>query len=291
MGERAVPTSAQMGHAPQQLVGAFESEMVAERLERLARRAQACMALGCAVVPGKDIKIIQKLASYGFFRRGGVLIGSHGFTALSNMLGVRWETRHGLLGNHSAPAGRHISIALPDGFELPEQDTIASLEIGQLPIREFSGLTSEAHRNPASPGVQIDLVSSEGTSDAIQASAPRIRIRQCEFADFSVQGAVQGVVFGKTSASLVNLPDPARFAAQQFICSGAESAGEGIEPRRELEQAAALVAWHSEQNRTGHFGKAWREALQRGPEWRERGQIASRALLRRHPQLAHAFAG
>ncbi|MCP5249404.1 MAG: hypothetical protein H6942_12870 [Candidatus Accumulibacter sp.] len=34
--------------------------------------------------------MIKRLADYGFFRAGGLLIGTHAFIAIGNVLGVRW---------------------------------------------------------------------------------------------------------------------------------------------------------------------------------------------------------
>ncbi len=50
----------------------------------------ACISLGCEVLASKHFRIIKRLAEYGFFRAGGVLIGTHAFLAIGNLLGVRW---------------------------------------------------------------------------------------------------------------------------------------------------------------------------------------------------------
>ena len=61
------------------------------RLDRpLAPQAQAALALGCAGVAPKHFRIIKRLGEYGFFRAGGILIGTHAFVAFGNLLGVRW---------------------------------------------------------------------------------------------------------------------------------------------------------------------------------------------------------
>src|SRR3546814_14487211 len=64
-------------------------------LELLARAAEA---LGNTPVLGRHFRIVQRLSDYGFFRAGGVLVGTHAFLSFGNMLGVRWagtEERRG----------------------------------------------------------------------------------------------------------------------------------------------------------------------------------------------------
>src|SRR5574337_213502 len=59
----------------------------AAALEPLARSA---IALGCAPVLPAHFRVIRRLSDYGFFRAGGVLVGTHAFLAFGNMLGVSW---------------------------------------------------------------------------------------------------------------------------------------------------------------------------------------------------------
>jgi hypothetical protein len=64
--------------------------------KELGPLAGAAAILGCADVLPKHLRVIRRLTEYGFFRAGGVLIGTHAFLAYGNMLGVRW-------GTHRAP--------------------------------------------------------------------------------------------------------------------------------------------------------------------------------------------
>ncbi len=54
-------------------------------LEPLARSA---IALGCERVLPRHFRIVRRLSEYGFFHAGGVLIGTHAFLSIGNLLGV-----------------------------------------------------------------------------------------------------------------------------------------------------------------------------------------------------------
>ena len=52
--------------------------------------ARSASVLGCTPVLPRHYRVIRRLADYGFFHAGGLLIGTHAFLAYGNMLGVRW---------------------------------------------------------------------------------------------------------------------------------------------------------------------------------------------------------
>ncbi|MES2482401.1 MAG: GSU2403 family nucleotidyltransferase fold protein, partial [Pseudomonadota bacterium] len=74
-----------------------------ERLRPLARSANA---LGCIPTQRKHLGVILRLNEYGFFRAGGVLIGTHAFLSYANQLGVRWAGAEQTSDVDSAHAGR-----------------------------------------------------------------------------------------------------------------------------------------------------------------------------------------
>jgi len=93
----------------------------------LAPMARAAAALGCAAAVPKQFRIIRRLAEYGFFRAGGVLIGTHAFVCLGNALGVRFTDAAATLDVDFAHAGRNISVALPADVRIDVRKAIDSL--------------------------------------------------------------------------------------------------------------------------------------------------------------------
>ena len=50
----------------------------------------ATIAAGCSATNHRAYKVLNAVASSGLFRAGGVLVGSHAFVAIGNMIGVSW---------------------------------------------------------------------------------------------------------------------------------------------------------------------------------------------------------
>jgi hypothetical protein len=278
------------GPRVEQLIREFEQAHVAERMAALAQRSAACMALGCSGVLDKHFRIIHKIASYGFFRNGGVLIGTHAFTALGNMLGVRWAGGDKTMDVDFAHAGKNISVAMPANLDISIHDAITSLEMGLLPIREFSGKSGAQYRNPADPELRIDFCTpSTGSDEPVQIPGLGIALEPLKFMEFSLEGTTQGAIFSGSGACVVNLPDPARFAVHKLIVHGERPIAERAKATKDVEQAAALIEWHVDQGRLEHFQAVWGDALGRGPGWHKRAEEGRASLLGRHPFLAQAF--
>jgi hypothetical protein len=105
----------------------------------LLSQSRAALALGCLATVPKHFRIIKRLSEYGFFRAGGVLIGTHAFLAIGNLLGVRWNDGAATLDVDFAHGGKNISVALPADLRIDVHSALESLEMGLLPIVQFNG--------------------------------------------------------------------------------------------------------------------------------------------------------
>ncbi len=117
-----------------ELIARHDAAKNAVAPERLRAQARAAIALGCAATLPKHYRAINRLGQYGFFRAGGILIGTHAFIAMGNLLGVRWRAGDRTQDVDLAHAGRNISVALGANLQLSVHDALTSLEMGLLPI-------------------------------------------------------------------------------------------------------------------------------------------------------------
>ncbi|MHB8878801.1 MAG: GSU2403 family nucleotidyltransferase fold protein [Myxococcaceae bacterium] len=265
------------------LVSRFEREKAPKRL---APNAQAALALGCAETLPKHYRIVRQLAAYGFFRAGGVLIGTHAFVAMGNMLGVRWLNGERTLDLDFAHAARKVALALPADVRLPVHDALTSLELGLLPIQELSGKTGAQYRNPRDPELRIDfLTTMTRDGNPVTIADLGLVLEPLKFLEFLLEGTTQAALLSKAGACLVNIPAPERYAIHKLIISGERRPAERAKSAKDLEQTAALAQWHLLNGQAGAFNRAFRDALGRGKGWRSRASLGRRTLLKRHPEL------
>lgn len=270
------------GARVQRLIARFQSDKGAS----LEPRARAAIALGCAPLPARHYRIVRRLGDYGFFRAGGLLVGTHAFVALGNLLGVRWGGADRTLDVDFAHAGRNVSVALPASVRVDVHQALVSLELGLLPIAQFGGEVGAQYRNPRDPELRLDFVTPGHRGGARPVKVPHLNValQPLKFMEYALEGVTQGAVFAAEGATVVNLPAPARYAVHKLIVHGERPVRERAKAAKDLHQAACLAEYFLGQ-RPREFNAAWRDALERGPGWRKRARQGRAALLKLAPAL------
>jgi hypothetical protein len=256
------------------------------RQKPLAASAQSALALGCTSTAPKHFRVIKRLGEYGFFRAGGVLIGTHAFIALGNMLGVRWTDGSSTLDVDFAHAGRNVSVALPATVRIDVHDALESLEMGLLPIAQFDGRVGAQYRNPKDEELRIDFVTSmvRGAGPVLMPDL-NLALEPLKFMEFILEGTTQACLIARTGACIVNVPAPERFAVHKLIIHGERPSRERTKARKDLFQVISLAAYFLANGQAPSFNAAWREALERGRGWRLRAKEGQAALLALAPEL------
>jgi len=249
--------------------------------------AGAAISLGCEVVASKHFRIIKRLSEYGFFRAGGLLIGTHAFIAMGNLLGVRWGDGQRTQDVDFAHAGKNVSVALPADLKINVHDALTSLEMGLLPISQFEGGAGAQYRNPRDPELRLDFVTAQHRKVGVPVVLPDLGLvlEPLKFMEFSLEGSTQGCVLAREGACMVNLPDPARYAVHKLIIYGERPIRERTKARKDLLQAACLASFYSSRGPVEHFNDAWRDALSRGRGWQVRARQGKAAILSLAPEL------
>lgn len=254
--------------------------------KKLAPNARAALELGCTGVLPKHYRIVRQLSAYGFFKAGGVLIGTHAFAAIANMLGIRWVSGDTTLDVDFAHAGRNVSIALPADVKLSVHDALTSLELGQLPLLELSGKSAAQYRNPTDPELRVDfLTSMTRDGEPVEVSDLGLVLEPLKFMEYLLEGTTQCALLSRDGACIVNIPSPERLAIHKLIVAIERGARGRTKATKDLEQAAALAEWHLLNRQARQFNAAWRDALERGKGWTSRLKDGRRALLAKHPDL------
>ena len=267
----------------QRLVALKDTPSAANALAPLARSA---VALGCAPVLPRHYRVIRRLADYGFFKAGGVLIGTHAFLAFGNSLGVRWGDASRTQDIDFAHAGKRLSLLLPGTIEVNTDEAIASLEMGFLPVSGLSGKTGGAYLIPSEPDFRLDFLTPLHRGGATPYKHPQLHVtlQPLPFMEFSLEGVEQSVLFASEGAVLVNVPSPERYALHKLVVYGERSGTFRVKSAKDLMQAACLlnVLWDY---RRDTLDEALADILTRGKSWRARLAQGAAALHKAWPDL------
>jgi hypothetical protein len=254
--------------------------------ESLIPLARSAIALGCAPVIPRQLKVIGRLADYGFFRAGGVLVGTHAFLAYGNMLGLRWGDSSRTQDIDFAHAGKSVSLALPSTVEVKTHNAIESLEMGFLPVAGLSGKSGATYLNPKEPEFRLDFltVTHRKGEEIFMHPQLNVPLQPLKFMEFSLENIQQAVLFSPGSAVLVSVPHPARYALHKLIVYGERAGAFAAKSMKDLHQAASLLAYYRE-HRPWEIDEAWADLVSRGKGWVRRAKQGVEALDKRYPDL------
>lgn len=248
---------------------------------------RAAVALGCTEVHPRHNKVLRRLAEYGFFKAGGVLVGTHAFLAYANMLGVRWAQADA---SHTqdidfAHAGRSISLALAADQKVQTHAAIESLEMGFLPITSMTGKTGGAYLIPSEQEFRLDFLTTIGRDGDAPYEHPdlHVTLQPLKFMEFSLENVQQTVLLSGDKATIVNVPHPARYALHKLIVMGEREGVFRSKAIKDVLQAGLLLSVLAE-SRPWEVEEAWSDLVARGKGWCARVQRGLDVLDRRFPQ-------
>ncbi|MGK6305915.1 GSU2403 family nucleotidyltransferase fold protein [Variovorax sp. DT-64] len=257
--------------------------------DHLARLASACISLGCLAVTAQHFKVINRLAEHGFFNAGGVLIGTHAFIAMGNMLGVRWTGGWKTNDIDFAHAGKNVSLALPTNTESNVHDAITSLEMGLLPVKSITSGAGATYLNARGGDMRIDLLTTAGRSDAVYRHEPlNVNLQPLKFME-SLEKITQTAVISGEHALMVNIPSPLRYALHKLIVMAEREEAFRTKIRKDAGQVAAIVSYALERSPRA-LEDAAEDIMRRGKGWRSRIAEGTRLLSQHHPSVAASLA-
>lgn len=254
--------------------------------ERTRELVAAATALGCEPLLLPHFRVIRRLADYGFFNAGGVLVGTHAFLAYGNMLGVRWGETSRTQDVDFAHAGKQMAIALPGNLHVDAHAAIESLAMGFLPVLTIAGRAGGSYAVPSDPDFQLDFLTPlhRGAGEPYDHPQLKISLQPLKFMEYLLEDVQQAALFGAEGAVVANVPHPVRYALHKLIVFAERGATRRVKANKDLSQSAALLAFYRASS-AWEVEAAWKDLIGRGPGWRERALRGRDALAAIAPEL------
>lgn len=244
----------------------------AETEAALAEAERLCAMLrqgGAMLTDTPSARVIAGLASAGVFRVGAVLVGTHAFIVLGNLLGVRWESALRTQDIDLA-AGRILHVAVPQtAADLPR--ALDALNMGFLPVPGLNPQSFETSFKVRGKALRVDLLTPArgGRNDKpVRIARLNAAAQPLELLDYLLEVPVPAPLVNG-GATLVNVPDPARFALHKLMVSGRRQVFEQSKAGKDRQQAAEIIAALYE-DRRGDLSLAVRALNKRPAAWRSR---------------------
>ncbi|MCE1229896.1 MAG: hypothetical protein LWX11_10475 [Firmicutes bacterium] len=217
-----------------------ESEEIAGALNRMA---SMLMLGGCAATDHATAKVIRALASSGLFRQGGVLVGTHAFVAMGNLLGVRWRGASRTQ-DIDVASFRTLEVALPP-MEEGVWSTLESLNMGFLPTPGLNPKHFSTSYSIRGQKLRVDLLTTASRRGPFSpVFLPRFKAAALPmlFMDYLLEQPVEAMVING-GATLVRIPRPAHFGFHKLLVSDERPVTEQAKARKDMEQAFEVLEY------------------------------------------------
>lgn len=244
---------------------AYEADLA--RIQRLCAQIRAG---GAMATDAATARVLKAFSDSGVFALKGVLVGTHAFAVLGNMLGVVWKGAALKTQDIDIAGELAVGIALPDlAPDIPR--ILENLQMGFIPIPPL---------NPKAPSTSFRIRGKELRVDILTPAArPTITgpvyisrfnaaAQPLRFLDYLIENPERGVAINGGGV-LVNVPAPARFAFHKLMISQERPATMHGKVEKDLMQAEQLFELLVEE-RPGDILLAWDDAVKRGKGWVKR---------------------
>lgn len=251
---------------------------VAADQRSIERLAALLRAGGAMITDAPSARVLRALADAAVFHAGGVLVGTHAFIVLGNLLGVRWATSLRTQDVDIAVDSK-LDIAVP-GINADLPSALDSLEMGFLPVPGLDPKSPTTSFKVRGQSLRVDLLTPSARTQSRPVSLSRFgaAAQPLRFLDYLIDSSVRAaVVDGGVVA--VNVPDAAHFALHKLIIAGERPAAMQSKREKDLSQAAQMLEVLHE-DRPGDLVLAWEALVVRGKSWTSRVAESVSALDR-----------
>lgn len=260
-----------------------------EDLSRIDELRAAFISAGGFATEHAPMRVLKAFADAGILQPGAghaVLVGTHAFNALGNLLGVRWGSQVQTQDLDLA-VDQDVDIAVPEP-QTAVPDVLAQLEMGFIPVPSLDRHAPSTSFRVRGQELRVDLLTpqigkpSRRRPIVAALNAPAEPVR---FLDYLLVDPVPALVVGRRHVLLANVPSPERFALHKLLVSESRAAAFASKAEKDRIQSTQLLRVLFDEAPDG-LKPAQRDLLRRGPGWRAKWERALRKIERLDAEAA-----
>jgi len=212
---------------------------------QLQRLATMLTHGGCMATDHVSARVVEALATGGVFRNGGVLVGTHAFVALGNLMGVRWN-RATMTQDLDFAAFRTLAVAVPKLETADLGGTLEALHLGFLPTPGLNPKSPHTSYHIRGKELKVDLLttaSRRGPRDPIYLPRFKAAALPMPYMDYLLEGNTEALVLAGDAATLVRVPDPARYGLHKLLVAAERPLIEQTKVIKDVSQASEVIGF------------------------------------------------
>ncbi len=259
-------------------------------LTRLNELGSAFIAAGGHAMNHAAFRVLKAFVDAGTLRPGqgcAVLIGTHAFSALGNLLGVRWAS-HMQTQDIDLAGEAGIALAInPPAVSVP--DTLERLGMGFIPVPALDPRSPSTSFRVRGKELRLDLLTPEtgkSKGGAIFVPALNSMAQPLRFLDYLLADVIPVVIPGRREQLLVNLPRPERFALHKLLVSESRQSTFATKALKDRLQAMQMLEVLLENHPDG-IGEAKEDLVSRGRGWTDKFARALKKCAGDYPDVVN----
>lgn len=274
------------GHTRQSYLGADDAgiQQLAERLvartgtrqadtQRMEELRAAFVGAGGNVMEHAPMRVLGAFVNAGTLQPGhghGVLIGTHAFNVIGNLVGVRWATQMQTQDiDLAGEADIDIAIIRPS---LPAEDVLSQLEMGFIPVPTLDPRSPSTSFRVRGQEMRVDLLTPlRGKPDTTPVYVPALNgmAQPLRFLDYLLVSPVPALAVGRRAITLLNVPLPERFALHKLLVSESRGSVFANKAQKDRLQAMQLLEVLINEAPDG-IALAYTDLVRRGKGWSDK---------------------
>ena len=206
------------------------------------RLVATCFATGLHSLTPAEARVYEVLAQAGLFEAGAVIVGTHAFLHIGNMLCVQWARGMGQTEDIDIAREQTIAVASPP-VETDVRETLLKADKGVLAVPALDSRQPSTRFSLRNRKLTVSLLTpmrGRPSGKPVLLKGLNAAAEPVRFLDYLIEDS-QPAAVPAGAGLLVRIPDPARFALHKLVVSQRRSAAFAAKSRKDLAQAAAVL--------------------------------------------------
>ena len=227
-----------------QLIDRCRHRQVDDGQQRMDRKqlVALCAAAGLHTLTTAEARVYEVLAQTGLFAAGAVIVGTHAFLNIGNLLCVRWEKPAIQTLDIDIAQAQSISIASPR-VETDIRDILSETGMGVIPVPALNSRHPSTRFRLRNRDLTVSLLTpmqGKPSGKPVLISGLNAAAEPVRYLDYLMEASHPCAV-PVGAGLLARVPDPARFALHKLVVSQRRPAAFAAKSRKDISQAAAVL--------------------------------------------------
>lgn len=212
-----------------------------QRIKR-ERLVATCVATGLHSLTPTEARVYEVLAQSGLFETGAVIVGTHAFLHIGNMLCVQWERLVARTRDIDIVQEQTIAVASPP-VDMDVRKTLLKADKGVLAVPSLDSRQPSTRFSLRDEDLTVSLLTpmrGRPSSKPVILKGLNAAAVPMRYLDYLIEGS-QPAAAPVGAGLLIRIPDPARFALHKLVVSQCRPAAFAAKSRKDQAQAAAVL--------------------------------------------------